>query len=364
MVFDYLIVGAGLFGCVCANELTSRGYSCLVIDKNPFVGGTCYTKVMDDIVVHMYGAHIFRTNDVAIWNYINKFATFNNFVNSPMAVYKDEIYNLPFNMNTFSKLWGIKTPAEAKAIIAKEIKESGIKEINNLEDWAISQVGTTIYKKLIKGYTEKQWGYDCKDLPKEIMRRIPVRFIYDNNYYNCRYQGIPVGGYTPLLTAMLSKAKVVLSADYLKDRANWNSKANKIIFTGPIDEFYDYNFGELEYRGLRFETEKLDIPNYQGNAVINYTEKEVPYTRIIEHKHFEFGEQPWTIISREYPCSWKRGSYPFYPVNNDKNQTIFLKYKELSKTEKKVLFGGRLGSYQYFDMQDTIAAAMKFCQVL
>jgi UDP-galactopyranose mutase len=360
-MYDFLIVGAGLFGCVCAQQLTEKGFSCLVIEKNPFIGGTCYTQKMDGIIVHMYGAHIFRTNDEQIWDYVNRFAHFNHFINSPLAFYKGELYNLPFNMNTFHELWGVKTPSEAREKIKNEIVESGVNDLTNLENWAISQVGTTIYQKLIKGYTEKQWGRECSQLPKEIMRRIPIRFIYDNNYYDSEYQGIPIGGYTPLMECMLKRSTVLLSTDYLTNRNRWNHMAKKIIYSGPIDEFYDYCFGSLEYRGLRFEIEKLGIEDYQGNAVVNYTEKEVPFTRIIEHKHFEYGKQANTIISKEYPCKWEKGSYPFYPVNNSINESIFEKYKKISEKETKVYFGGRLGAYQYLDMQDTISMAINFC---
>lgn len=366
MKYDYLIVGAGLFGAVFANEMTKAGRKCLIIDKRDHIAGNVYTKVVNDIQVHWYGAHIFHTSNRAVWDYVNQFAEFNNFVNSPVAVYKDELYNLPFNMNTFSKLWGIKKPDEAKRIIESQIAELNITEPANLEEQALSLVGADVYEKLIKGYTEKQWGCDCRELPSFIIKRLPLRFTYDNNYFNDRFQGIPVGGYTEIVRKMIGDTPVILNTSYkefIKDNAARGDEADdfdRIIYTGMIDEFYDYRLGELEYRTVRFEHELLEgTDNYQGNAVVNYTEREVPYTRIIEHKHFDFGKQPDTVVSREYPAAWAKGDEPYYPVNNDRNDELFLRYKELADAEDNVIFGGRLGQYKYYDMDKVIEAALQ-----
>lgn len=357
-MFDYLIVGAGLFGAVFAHEAAIRGKKCLVIDKRNHVAGNVYTEVIEGIDIHKYGAHIFHTSDKNIWNYVNQFSEFNNFINSPVALYKGKLYNLPFNMNTFYKLWGTKTPEEVEAKIAQQRAEAGISEPKNLEEQAISLVGFDIYKVLIKGYTEKQWGRDCKDLPPSIIKRLPVRLTFDNNYFNDRYQGIPVQGYTKIVERLLEESVVRLNVDYLTHRAEFSGVAKKTIFTGPIDAFFDYKLGALNYRSVRFETEILDRTNFQGVAVMNYTEKEVPFTRIIEHKHFNFGKQPKTVISKEYPSEWFQGDEPYYPVNDVKNQSLYLKYAELAATEKAVLFGGRLGSYKYYDMDKVIAEAL------
>lgn len=342
MKYDYLIVGAGLFGAVFAYEATKKGKKCLVIDKRDHIAGNIYTKETENINVHQYGAHIFHTSDRKIWDYVNSFADFNNYINSPVAIYKDELYNLPFNMNTFSKMWNIKTPSEAKAIIKKQIEELNITEPQNLEEQALSLVGTDVYEKLIKGYTEKQWGRDCKELPAFIIKRLPLRFTYDNNYFNDRYQGIPIGGYTKIVEKMLEGSDVLLDTDYFEFIKDNEGIADKVLFTGMIDEYYDFCYGHLEYRTVRFETEVLDCDNYQGNAVVNYTDREVPYTRIIEHKHFEFGKQEKTIISREYSTEWEPGMEPYYPVNNERNNDLFEKYKALADKEEKVIFGGRL----------------------
>lgn len=357
-MYDYLIVGAGFFGSVFAYEAKQRGKSCLVIDRRSHIGGNCYTEQIEGINVHKYGAHIFHTSDKEVWDYINQFAQFNNYINSPVAVYGDEVYNLPFNMNTFSRMWGIKTPAEAKEIISEQIADLGITEPNNLEEQALSLVGTDVYKKLVKGYTQKQWGRPCTELPAFIIKRLPLRFTYDNNYFNDRYQGIPEGGYTAIFDKLLEGIEVRTSTDY-KDFIKSNPDiAKKIIYTGSVDEFFDYCYGELEYRSVRFETEVLDEENHQGNAVVNYTSADVPYTRIIEHKHFEFGKQEKTVISREYSAEWSKGVEPYYPINNDRNNELFVKYSELMKTRTDVVFGGRLGQYRYYDMDKVIRAAL------
>ena len=370
-MYDYLIVGSGLYGAVCAQQLTARGKKVLVIERRPNIAGNVYTKNVEGINVHVYGAHIFHTSDRQVWEYVNRFAEFNNFINCPVARYKGECYNLPFNMNTFTKLWpDVFTPQEAAARIAEEIGESYCQNPSNLEEQAINLVGRTIYQKLVKGYTEKQWGRDCKELPAFIIRRLPVRYTFDNNYFNDRYQGIPVGGYTKMVQNMLAGAEVRTGCDYLKDKASYDAMANAVIYTGPIDEYFGYCYGPLEYRSVRFETELLDMPNFQGNAAVNYTEREVPWTRIIEHKWFEFGKDaegrdlPKTVISREYSSEWKPGDEPYYPVNDKKNGELYEKYRALAEGEKKVLFGGRLGQYKYFDMDDVIAAALEAAQKL
>ena len=364
--YDYLIVGSGLYGSVCAYELTKRGYKVLVIDKRNHIGGNIYTENIEGINVHVYGAHIFHTSNKEIWDYINQFADFNNFVNSPMAVYKDEIYNLPFNMNTFVELWkDVKTPEDAKNKIKEEKKKCHVENPQNLEEQAINLVGTTIYEKLIKGYTAKQWGRDCKDLPAFIIKRLPVRFTFDNNYFNDRYQGIPMGGYTQIIEKMLKGVEVRLNEDFFNKKEEYLGLAEKIIYTGTIDSFFDYAFGQLEYRTVRLETEVLDMPNYQGNAVINYTEQEIPFTRIIEHKHFEFNlDTPKTVISREYPMTWKPGDEPYYPVNDQRNSSLFERYMEEAKKYPNIYFGGRLGLYKYLDMDKVILEALNFIKRL
>ncbi len=359
MKYDYLIVGSGLFGSVFAHEANRKGKKCLVIDKRNHLGGNIYTENVEGIQVHKYGAHIFHTSNKEVWEYINQFAEFNRYTNSPVARYKNELYNMPFNMNTFNKLWGVFTPEEAKAKIEEEKKASGITEPKNLEEQAISLVGKTIYEKLVKGYTEKQWGKRATELPSFIIKRLPVRFIYDNNYFRDSYQGIPIGGYTQIIEKMLDGIEVKLNCDFFEHREELENIADKIIFTGPIDRYYNYKFGELEYRSLRFETEILNTENYQGNAVVNYTEYEVPYTRIIEHKHFEYGnENPKTVITREYPDKWTQGKEPYYTINDDKNNSLYSKYVELADKDTKVIFGGRLGQYKYFDMDKVIIEAL------
>ena len=359
MKYDYLIVGAGLFGATFAHEAKKSGKSVLVIDKREHIAGNIYTKEIQNIQVHIYGAHIFHTSNQATWNYINQFANFNHYINSPVAIYKDELYNLPFNMNTFSKLWGVRTPAQAKAKIQEQVAELGITEPQNLEEQALSLVGTDVYEKLVKGYTEKQWGRDCKDLPSFIIKRLPLRFTYDNNYFNDRYQGIPEGGYTAIIEKMFERTDILLNTEYKDFIAKNPNVADKVVYTGMIDEYYDFCYGPLQYRTVSFETEVLDTDNFQGNAVVNYTEREIPYTRIIEHKHFEFGKQEKTVISREYPTEWKPGMEPYYPINDVQNSELFAKYRSLAQKETNVFFGGRLGNYKYYDMDKTIEAALE-----
>ena len=388
MTYDYLIVGAGLFGSVCAHELTKKGASCKVIDRRSHIAGNIYTEKVNGIQVHRYGAHIFHTSDKEVWEYVNQFAEFNNYINSPVARYGDELYNLPFNMNTFSRMWGVATPEEARAVIDRQVAEAGITEPKNLEEQALSLAGRDIYEKLIKGYTEKQWGRDCKDLPAFIIRRLPFRFIYDNNYFNDRYQGIPIGGYTQIVEKLLEGIDVETGRDFGKDVMRLPDLDHpdledglfemdgdifrRVIYTGMIDEYFDYCYGPLEYRSLRFETQELpDVDNYQGNAVVNYTKREIPYTRIIEHKHFEFGKDsetgepiPGTIITREYPAAWENGMEPYYAVNNEKNAQLYEKYLMLASSRQNVIFGGRLGMYRYFDMDKVIRAALDMCASL
>ena len=356
--YDYLIVGAGLYGAVFAQKAMEAGKTCLVIEKRDHIAGNIYTEAVEGIQVHRYGAHIFHTSNDEVWNYVNRFATFNRYTNSPVANYKGEIYNMPFNMNTFNKMWGVITPAEAQAEIERQRAAHYVAEPKNLEEQAINLVGTDIYEKLVKHYTEKQWGRPCTELPAFIIKRLPVRFVYDNNYFNALYQGIPVGGYTAMVEKMLEGAEVKLGVDYLADKAAWDAVADKVIYTGPIDAYFGYKLGALAYRSVRFETETLDMENYQGNAVVNYTDADTPYTRIIEHKHFEFGTQPKTVISREYSAEWKVGDEPYYPVNDEANGALYQQYKALAEGEEKVLFGGRLGEYKYYDMDKVIEAAL------
>ena len=360
--YDYLIVGAGLYGAVFAYEAYRAGKRCLVIDKRSHTGGNVYTENRKDINVHCYGAHIFHTSKEYLWKYISQFANFNNYINSPVAVYKDELYNLPFNMNTFSRLWGVKTPEEAKERIARQIADLDIKEPSNLEEQALSLVGRDVYEKLVKGYTEKQWGRECKDLPAFIIRRLPLRFTYDNNYFDDRYQGIPEGGYAQIIDHLLENIDTQLNTSYEEYVKEHPDSFRKVVYTGPIDEYYGYDLGHLEYRSVRFETEELEQENYQGNAVVNYTDADVPYTRIIEHKHFEFGKQPVTIISREYSQEWKPGMEPYYPVNDEKNNALFQKYRERAEKEDKIHFGGRLGDYKYYNMDQVIEEALLYAQ--
>ena len=359
MIYDYLIVGAGLFGATFAYEMTRAGKKCLVIDKRNHIAGNIYTKDINGINVHMYGAHIFHTSNKDIWDYVNQFANFNNYINSPIANYKGELYNLPFNMNTFAQMWNIKTPEKAKHIIEEQIKELNIGEPKNLEEQALSLVGTDVYEKLIKGYTEKQWGRECKELPAFIIKRVPLRFTYNNNYFNDRYQGIPEGGYTKIVEKMLEGIDAKLGIEFKDFISNTKDTFDKVLYTGMIDEYYDYKLGELEYRSLEFEHELIeDEENFQGNAVVNYTEREVPYTRIIEHKHFEFGTQKDTVITREYPKTWTKGDEPYYPINDEKNSKLYEAYLGLASKEDKVIFGGRLGQYKYYDMDKVIEAAL------
>lgn len=357
--YDYLIVGSGLFGAVFAHEASKRGKKCLVIDKRQHAGGNVFCENREDINVHKYGAHIFHTNDKDIWDYVNSFVEFNRYTNSPLAVYKDEVYNLPFNMNTFYRLWKTFTPEEAKEKIREQIEHLNITEPANLEEQALSLVGTDIYEKLIKGYTEKQWGRAATELPAFIIKRLPVRFTYDNNYFNDKYQGIPIGGYNKLVDGLLDGIEIKLGVDYFENREEWDKLAPKIIFTGKIDEYYNYQFGQLEYRSLHFEHEVHDKENYQGNAVVNYTEGHIPYTRIIEHKHFEFGTQPKTVITKEYPSEWTAEKEPYYPVNDAKNSEVYKQYQQLARQEDKVIFGGRLAEYKYYDMHQVIGSALK-----
>ena len=357
--YDYLVVGSGLFGSVFAHKAKLAGKSCLIIDKRDHKGGNIYCEKIEDINVHKYGAHIFHTNDKGIWDFVNSFVEFNRYTNTPVANYKGEIYNLPFNMNTFNKLWGVITPQEAQEYIKNQIKELNISNPSNLEEQALSLVGTDIFYKLIKEYTEKQWGRDCKDLPAFIIKRLPVRFTYNNNYFNDKYQGIPIGGYNKLIDGLLDGIEVQLETDYFSNREYFNSLAESIVFTGKIDEYYDFQFGKLSYRSLRFETEVIDIENYQGNAVVNYTSKNEPYTRIIEHKHFEFGTQSKTVVTKEYSLEASSTTEPYYPINDDDNNKIYSKYKKLAVQEEKVIFGGRLAEYKYYDMHQVIGSALK-----
>jgi UDP-galactopyranose mutase len=360
-MYDYVIVGVGLTGAVCARELTDRGKRCLVVERRGHIGGNIHTKTVDGIAVHWYGPHVFHTNDAGVWEYVNRFAAFNRFTNEPLANYKGEIYNLPFNMNTFHRMWGVVTPREAAEEIKRQRKAANIGTPRNLEEQAIALVGTEIYEKLIKGYTQKQWGRPCSELPASVIRRLPVRFTYDNNYYDAQFQGVPIDGYTAMADRMLAGIDVELNADYLARRAEFRAQAKTLIFTGCVDEYFGYPFGSLEYRSLRFEHQTLDLPNFQGNAVINYTDRDTPYTRIIEHKHFVFGTQPSTVISREYSAEWGVGDDPFYPVNDGRNQALYERYAALARQEKDTLFAGRLGTYQYLDMDAAVRQALTLC---
>ena len=371
MNYDYLIVGAGLYGAVFAQEAKKAGKKCLVIDKRPQIAGNVYTEDIEGIHVHKYGAHIFHTNNKEVWDYVNRFAEFNRFTNSPVANYHGELYSLPFNMYTFNKMWGVVTPEEAAAKIEEQRKAAGITEPKNLEEQAISLIGTDIYEKLVKGYTEKQWGRPCTELPAFIIKRLPVRLTFDNNYFNALYQGIPMGGYTKMVAHMLEETEVRLNEDYLaspEKKAEYDAMADKVIYTGPIDAYFGYSEGYLEYRSVRFENEVLDKPNFQGNAAVNYTDRETPWTRIIEHKWFEFGKDdqgndlPKTVISREFSSEWKPGDEPYYPVNDEKNGSLYQTYKALAEKEEKVVFGGRLGEYKYYDMDQVIASALEMCR--
>ena len=362
MRYDYLIVGAGLFGASFAREAVDAGKTVLVIDKRDHIGGNVYTKEVEGIQVHQYGAHIFHTNDKKVWDYVNRFAEFNRYTNSPVANYHGELYSLPFNMYTFNKMWGVITPQEAEEKIAQQRAAAGITDPQNLEEQAISLVGTDIYEKLVKGYTEKQWGRPCTELPSFIIKRLPVRLTFDNNYFNAKYQGIPMGGYTAMVEKMLEGIEVRLNVDYLENKETFDAMADKVIYTGSIDSYFGSCYGPLSYRSVRFETELLDMPNYQGNAVVNYTDRETPYTRIIEHKHFEFGTQPKTVISREYSSEWQPGVEPYYPVNDEKNTALYQKYKALAEKEEKVIFGGRLGEYRYYDMDAVLLSALSLAE--
>jgi len=357
--YDYLIVGSGLFGSVFAYEAKQRGMKCLLLEKRDHAGGNVYCTSIENINVHTYGAHIFHTNDEHVWRYVNRFASFNNYINSPIANYKGKIYNLPFNMNTFNQLWGVTKPGEAKQIINEQISRSGIGEPQNLEEQAIKLVGTDIYEKLIKGYTEKQWGRNCKDLPAFIIKRLPVRFTFNNNYFNDKFQGIPIGGYNQIINKLIDGIELNLNTDFFSNKDNWINKAKKIVYTGPIDRFYDHRFGKLEYRSLKFEHQLLETDNYQGNAVMNFTDAETPHTRIYEHKHFEFGTQPVTVITKEFPLAMGKDTEPYYPVNDHKNMKKLKLYHELASKENKIIFGGRLAEYRYYDMHQVIAAALK-----
>lgn len=357
-MYDYLIVGSGLFGSVFACEAKKAGKTCLVVEKRDHIGGNIYTREIEGIQVHQYGAHIFHTSNRRVWDYVQQFAEFNRYTNSPIAYYKGEIYNMPFNMNTFNKMWGVVTPREASEKIQEQIRLYGVEKPKNLEEQAIRLVGKDIYEKLVKGYTEKQWGRRATELPPEIIKRLPVRLTYDNNYFNDLYQGIPIGGYTRIIERILEGIEVRTGTDYLEHKEELDRLCRKVVYTGPIDAYFDYCFGELEYRSVRFETEVLDMENYQGNAVVNYTEYEVPYTRIIEHKHFEFGTQEKTVISREYSAAWKKGDEPYYPVNDAKNNALYQKYEARAQEEEKVIFGGRLGKYKYYDMHHVVAEAL------
>lgn len=359
MKYDFVIVGAGLFGSVFAHEMTKKGKSCLVIDKRNHLGGNVYCENVEGINVHKYGAHIFHTNDKKIWDYVNSFVEFNRYTNSPVANFKGELYNLPFNMNTFYQLWKVKTPEEAKAKIQEQVAQLNIKNPKNLEEQALSLVGSDIYEKLIKGYTEKQWGRKATELPAFIIKRLPIRFTFDNNYFNDKYQGIPIGGYNKLIEGLLSGVETKTGVDFFEEQEYYESLGDKIVFTGKIDEYFKYQFGKLEYRSLEFVHETLDEKNHQGNAVVNYTEAKIPFTRIIEHKHFEFGKQDKTVITKEYPKEWKEGNEPYYPVNDEKNSQTYLKYKKLAAKTKDVIFGGRLAEYKYYDMHQVIASALK-----
>lgn len=363
MIYDYLIIGSGLFGSIFANEMTKAGKKCLVIEKRDHTGGNVFTEEIEGINVHKYGAHIFHTNDKDVWEYINEFAEFNRYTNSPVAIYKDELYNLPFNMNTFYQMWGVKTPADAKNIIEKQKNEEKIENPSNLEEQAINLVGRDIYEKLVKGYTEKQWGKKCSELPSFIINRLPVRFTFDNNYFNDKFQGIPIGGYTQIIEKLLKDVEVKLNTDFFQDREKWENIATKIVYTGMIDQYYDYCYGKLEYRSLKFESETKDIENFQGNAVINYTERNIPYTRIIEHKHFENKKTDKTIITKEYPIKYEPGKEAYYPINDNKNSKILEKYEKLSINEERIIFGGRLAKYKYYDMWEVIKEALRAVKI-